>query len=281
MSWDQLEKIFNRSLQHSLSRKKILFIFPLLVLCGLLIVLCRALSIGAGKWILLSLTFLPVFLSSGILLAGGVVLTRVYHHELKKVTFSYVKILHRSFQILVNISYLSLPLLLAYLLLWTIMGVFYLLRELPAIGDLVGVVLAFGPFLLVLGVIVLGLFNLVVLFFVTPEAALKTGVRLKLIESVYFRLREGIFSHVVFLVVGMFPLSICLGILYAAASVTGSSFFYGSNAFSIVLQSFFIMIPFCALLSPSVIFFFNFSTECFLLNQRKVALPESQQSFHS
>ena len=277
MSWEQLEKIFNRSMQYSLSRKKILFIFPLLILCGLLIVLCRALSIGAGEWILLSLTFLPIFLSSGVLLAGGVVLTRVYQHELKKTEFSYRKILHRSWQMLVNISYLSLPLLLAYLLLWTVMGVFYLLRELPGIGDFIGVVLAFGPFLLVLGVILLGLFNLVVLFFVTPEAALKTGVRLKLIESVYLRLKGGVFSNVVFLVIGVFPLALCLGILYLAASVTGSSFFSGSNALSLVLQSFFIMIPFCALLAPSVIFFFNFSAECFFLNQRKISLSEPHQ----
>lgn len=274
MSWDQVEKIFNRSLQHSLSKKKMLFVFPLLILCGLLIVLCRALSIGAGEWVLLSLTFLPVFLSSGVLLAGGVVLIRVYHHELKKTEFSYRKILQRSWQMLVNISYLSLPLLLAYLLLWTVMGVFYLLRELPGIGDFIGVVLSFGPFLLVLGVLLLGLFNLVVLFFVTPEAALKTGVRLKLIESVYLRLKSGVFSNLVFLVIGVFPLLLCLGILYFAAVVTGSSFFSESNSVSLVLQWFFIMIPFSALLSPSVIFFFNFSAECFFLNQRKVALPE-------
>lgn len=278
MSLDQIEKIFNRSLQYTLSRKKFLFVFPLLVLCGLLIVLCRALSIDTGRWIQLSLSFLPLFLSSGILLAGGVVLIRVYHHELKKTEFSYIKILRRSWQMLINISYLSLPLVLAYLLLWTVMGVFHLLREVPAVGNFISVILSFGPFLLVLGVILLGLFNVVVLFFVTPEAALKTGVKLKLIEGVYLRLRGGVFSNIVFLIVGFFPLLLCLGVLYLAAAVTGASFFSESNSTSLVLQWFFMMIPFCALLSPSVIFFFNFSAECFFLNQRKVELPESHQS---
>lgn len=269
MNWERLEKIFDRSLSHSLSKKKFFFTFPAIAACGLLIIFCKILSIGAGQWVTLSLTFLPIFLSSGLMLATGVVLTRVYYHEIKGTPFSVKKILKKSWQMLMNISYLGLPLLLAYLLLWTFMGVFYLIRELPGIGDMIGIVLAFGPFLLVLGAILLGLFSLVVLFFVTPEAALKTGVRLKLAEAVYYRLKVHVFSNCIMLIVGMIPLVLCLGILYLAAHITGGSFFQDSKPLSLTFQWFFVMLPFCGLLTPSVIFFFNFATECFLFASRK------------
>lgn len=281
MSWEQLEKIFDRAISHSLSRKKILVVFPLLVLCGLVLILCQALSIGAGDWVVLSLRFLPIFLSSGVLLAGGCVLIRMYHHDLKGTECHLKAILQKSWQMLVNISYLALPLLLAYLLLWTALGLFYLLKEIPGVGNVIGTVLAFGPFLLVLASIMLSVCSVVVLFFVTPEAALKTGVRLKLIEGVYSRLRQGVFSHLAFLVMGALPLAICLGILYLAAAVTGASFLAESHTFSLVLQRFFIMIPFCALLAPSVIFFFNFATESFLLSQKKISLQSPQTHSHS
>ncbi|MCH9630752.1 MAG: hypothetical protein S4CHLAM37_07560 [Chlamydiia bacterium] len=269
MNWDILEKIFDRALSHSFSRKKFFFTFPTIAACGLLIIFCKILSMGSGDWVTLSLTFLPIFLSSGFLLATGVVLTRVYHHEIKGTSFSFRKVLKRSWQMLMNISYLALPLLLAYLLLWTFMGVFYLLKELPGIGDMIGIVLAFGPFLLVLGAIVLGLFNLIVLFFVTPEAALKTGVKLKLAEAVYLRLKKNIFSNTIMLMVGMIPLVVCLAILYLAAHITGGSFFQDSTPLSLTFQWFFVMLPFCALLTPFVVFFFNFATECFVYSSKK------------
>jgi hypothetical protein len=76
----------------------------------------------------------------------------------------------------------------------------------------------------------------------------------------------------------MIPLAFCLGILYIAASMTGASYFSSSHTGSLMMQWFFVMIPFCALLSPSVIFFFNFSTECFFLNQKKLSLAETHKA---
>ena len=250
---------------------------PILVLCGLLIVVCRALALGAGDWVLLSLTFLPVFLSSGVLLAAGVVLIRVYFQEFKTQELNFKATLQRSWQVLINVSYLSMPLLMVYLLLWTLMGVFYLLKELPALGDFLSVILAFAPFLLILGSMLLGLFNIVMLFFVTPAVALKTGVRFKLIEVVYARLRQGVFSNCLYLILALLPLTLCVGLLWIAAQVTGASFFAGLGVLSQIFQWFFVMIPFATLLSPSVIFFFNFSTECFLLQSRKENIASEEE----
>ena len=132
MTFEDIEHIFNRALSLSFSRKKLLFMFPVLVVCGLMIVFCRALAVNAGQWVVLSLTFLPIFLSSGLLLASGVVLARIYHHEVKMIPLSFRKILAQSWELLIGVSYLTLPLLLAYLFLWMIMGIFYLLKEIPA-----------------------------------------------------------------------------------------------------------------------------------------------------
>jgi len=278
MSWEQLEKMFDRAMQHSFSKKKLFITALLLVVCGLFFILCQALAVGASGWMFLSLTFLPIFLSSSILLAGGSILTRMYHHDLKGIPCSLTKTLTKSWQMLLNMSYLALPLLLIYLVLWMVMGLFYLLKELPAVGEAVGVILSFGPFLLVLGSLVLSFFTLMVLFFVTPDAALKTGVRLRLVEGVYARWKQGMLANLVLLVVGMMPLAISLGILYLAAAMTGNNFMEHSGAVSSVLQHFFIMIPFCALLTPSVVFFFNFSTESFLFNQKKISLQNSSST---
>lgn len=197
MTFADIEYIFNRALRFSFSKKKFLFMFPILVVCGLMLVFCRALAVNAGQWVILSLTFLPIFLSSGLLLAAGVVLARVYHHEVKMIPLSFKKILVQSWELLIGVSYLTLPLLLAYLFLWMVMGIFYLLREIPALGDVLGVVLAFGPFLLVLGSLILSFFNFFLLFFATPHIALNSRLKLKLAEDVYNRFKENIFPSLV------------------------------------------------------------------------------------
>lgn len=271
MTWHEIEHIFNRALKFSFSRRKLLLMFPVLLVCGLMTVFCRAVAIHAGQWVVLSLTFLPIFLSSGLLLAAGVVLTRVYHHEVKMIPLSYRKILGQSWELLVGVSYLTLPLLLSYLLLWVLMGVFYLLKEIPALGETLGVLLAFGPFLLVLGSLVLSFFNLFLLFFATPHIALQSGMKLKIAEQVFKRFTRNIFSNVTLFLIGMIPLLITVGILCLAAVLTGMNFFIRTETLAIALQWFFIMIPFTALLAPGILFFFNFAVESYVMMQKKYA----------
>lgn len=269
MTFEEIEHIFNRALRFSFSKKKLLFMFPVLVICGLMLVFCRALAVGAGQWVVLSLTFLPIFLSSGLLLAAGVVLARVYHHEVKMIPLSYKKILAESWELLIGVSYLTLPLLLAYLFLWMLMGIFYLLKEIPALGDVLGVILSFGPFLLVLGSLLLSFFNLFLLFFATPHIALKSRLKLKLAEEIYSRFKENLFSNIALFVVGLIPLLLGVGILSLAAFLTGMNFFIKTETLAVALQWFFVMIPFCAMLAPGILFFFNFAVESYALIQKK------------
>ncbi|MCP5506000.1 MAG: hypothetical protein H7A38_03855 [Chlamydiales bacterium] len=269
MTFEELEHIFNRALRFSFSKKKLLFMFPVLVICGLMLVFCRALAVGSGQWVVLSLTFLPIFLSSGLLLAAGVVLARVYHHEVKMIPLSFKKILAQSWELLIGVSYLTLPLLLAYLFLWMLMGVFYLLKEIPALGDVLGVILSFGPFLLVLGSLLLSFFNFLLLFFATPHIALKSKLKLKLAEEIYSRFRENLFSNIALFVMGLIPLLLGVGILSLAAFLTGVNFFIKTETLAVALQWFFVMIPFCAMLTPGILFFFNFAVESYALLQKK------------
>ncbi|MEI6242792.1 MAG: hypothetical protein WCP39_05240, partial [Chlamydiota bacterium] len=87
--WKDLELCFHRAFFLSFTKKKFLLVFPVLVLCGILVVFCRALAFGSSNWISMSMTFLPMFLSSGILLSLGVFLIRIYHHEVKNLKFHY------------------------------------------------------------------------------------------------------------------------------------------------------------------------------------------------
>ncbi|MCB1081655.1 MAG: hypothetical protein KDK63_00765 [Chlamydiia bacterium] len=269
MTFEEIERIFNRALRFSFSKKKLLLMFPVLVVCGLMLVFCRALAVNAGHWVVLSLTFLPIFLSSGLLLSAGVVFARIYTHEVKMIPINIKKLFSESWELLVGVSHLTLPLLLAYLFLWMLMGIFYLLKEIPALGDVLGVVLSFGPFLLVLGSLLLSFFNLFLLFFATPHIAVKARFKLKLIEEVYRRFKENLFSNLALFVMGMIPLLLGVGVLTLAAFLTGISFFIKAETLAVALQWFFVMIPFCAMLSPGILFFFNFAVESYALMEKR------------
>ncbi len=267
--WDQVEPIFNRALKFSFSKKKLLFVFPVLILCGVLVVVCRALSVGAGSWVWVSLAFLPLFLCAGILLAAAVPLIRIYHDEVKGKPLKYRETIVRSWGLMTGISSLTVPLILAYLVLWIILGVFYLAKGIPKVGHTLGVILSFAPFLLIFGSLVLSVMSLLLLFFMTPQVALKSEMRWELAEEMLYRLKENFFSHLLMLILGLVPLLIAVGFLILAAAMTGLTYFTAESAWAVALQWFFMMIPFAALVSPATIFFFNFAAESFVWMQKR------------
>jgi hypothetical protein len=169
----EIAAIFNRALAYAWDRSKWLLTFSALALCGLLVVFSKGLALSANTWFAQGLAFLPIFLSSGILFALGIVLIRAYHNEVKQIPFNYRKIASQSWEMMLSAINFTIPVILFYLALWVLLGVFLLLRELPFVGDFFGVVLAFAPFLLNLGALLLCVLMLVALFFGTPVVALK------------------------------------------------------------------------------------------------------------
>ncbi len=190
MDFQELSFIFNRALALTFSKKKLFFVFCVLALSGLLVVFFRGLALHAGHWVQLSLTFLPIFLCTGILLSMGILLIRIYHDEIKKGGANYFNIFSRSWEIIIGASYFAIPIILGYLLLWMLLGIFFLLGEVPAVGEFFSVILSFAPFLINLGTLILCLLSLSLLFFISPLIAFKGLERGAILQIVVKRLKR-------------------------------------------------------------------------------------------
>lgn len=270
MDLSDIQFIFNRAWSLTFTRKKLLSVFIVLMMCGLLVVFFRSLALHSGQWVSLSLIFLPIFLSAGVLLSTGVILIRIYHDEIKQRPLSYRAIIGNSWDLLIGTAYLSVPIILGYLLLWMLLGIFFLLNDIPGIGGFFGVILAFAPFLLNLGALVLCILSLSTLFFVAPVVALRGVNRIQLSQALAARLQHNLFLNLFLATIAASPLLLLSGILTLAAFMTGAICYNCSNPIYFALQWFFIMIPFTAILAPAVIFFFNFAAEAHVLIRKQM-----------
>lgn len=263
MSWTDLERMFNRAFCFTFSRRKLLFIAPILLSCGVLIVLSKAMAMGASGWVRTSLYFLPLFFCSILLISAGVVLVRIYHDEVKGLAVAYRETIKGSLELIVQVAYLGMPLMLSYILLWTVLGVFYLLQELPLLGKFLGVVLSFGPFLLLLGSFLLTVLAVHMLFYLTPLVALRSIAHVQILEDLFKRFMANPFTNTVLFLVALFPCGLISVLMTLAALMTEESYLSQSH-FIGGMDLFFIMLPFSLLLAPAVIFFFNFATESYV-----------------
>jgi len=269
MTFTAIQQMFNRAFLLSLSFKKWLLSFVVLALCGVLVVFCRGLAVHAGYWVALSLTFLPLFLSAGVFLSLGIVLIRYYHDEVKKKEAHFKWVLQKSWDLLIGSVYFSVPLILCYILLWMLLGVFLLLQQIPGIGPFFGVILSFAPFLINLAILFLCVATFVLLFFLTPVVALKGLNRNVVFNQLAQHLQGDPFSNLILFMIALIPLVLVLLLVTTAAYLTGTICSECNDALSVVLQWFFVMLPFTALLTPSVIFFFNFAAESYVWQRKR------------
>ena len=261
MSLELFQRLFQKSWQ-KIDQKKCLLVFFSLCVCGLLVVFTRVVAINAGSWINLSLSFAPVFLIGGLLFALGILLIKTYQKEKKGEEISYLKIALGSWKAMATVTYITLPMLLLCLLCWLVLGVFFLLKEIPGVGDLVGVFLSFAPFVLILSALFLIFLNIALLFFLTPELSKNETLDTKLFMRIYTRIVSDPLMSFMGLIVAMLPIGFILLFLVSAAVLTQKSYLVSESPILIGLKWFFLMLPFNALLTPMIIFFFNFSEEC-------------------
>jgi hypothetical protein len=261
MNWIELERAFTRAVLLSFSRKKMILTFPSLIFCGVLIVFCRAVAFDANNWIAMSLTFLPILLSSGVLFALGVLLIQAHDRETKRLSFSLRDLIFNSADSIISTSFLSIPSVLAYLCFWILMGVFYLFKEIPLIGDFFSVVFSFCPFLLIFSSLCLCLANLTLLFFAAPLLAFQPAKGIRLTQQFLQTMTNRLLTRLILLAMALIPIGFAAALLSFAAVLTRGSFLIGEKSVSVALEWFFIMLPFAALLTPAVIFFFNFAAE--------------------
>ncbi len=269
MTLSDIQFIFNRAFSKSFTLKKLGLVFLVLALCGVLVVFFRGLAFNAGHWLTLSLSFLPIFLCAGFLLSAGILLIRIYHDEIKNKTIKYGDVFAKSWEIVLGASYFSVPIILCYLLMWMLLGIFFLLRDIPMFGQFFAVLLSFAPFLINLGSILLCLLNFALLFFVAPVIALKGFNKMQISKVLVNRLQKDPFSNFLFAIIASLPLLFVVGILSIAAFLTGTICYVCEQPIYTVLQWFVIMIPFTALLTPAIVFFFNFAAEAHVLLQKE------------
>jgi hypothetical protein len=260
-----IQRIFNRAFLMTFSARKLLIVAAILALCGLVEVFFRSLTLHAGRWVMMSLTFVPLFLCTGVMLSAGIWLIRVYHDEIKGRVVKYSEVLAKSWEVIVGASYFAIPILMSYLLLWMMLGIFILLKAMPGVGDFFVAILAFAPFLLNLASLLLCILSVTLLYLITPVVALKGTSRLQLAKIVTQRLRSDLFTNLLLGGVALLPLCISVAILGTAALLTESMCLACEKPVYTIVQSFFIMIPFAALLAPAVVFFFNFAAEAHVL----------------
>lgn len=265
MKLEDVRFLFNRAISLTFIWKKFLLTFFTLVACGSLMVFFRGLSLYTGNWMSMSLTFLPIFFGMTVLLSLGVILIRVYHDEVKQKSFNYRRVIVNSWDILIGSSYFSVPLLLCYLILWILLGVFVLLSEIPTIGPFFISVLAFGPFLLNFGTVALILLGLAMLFLVTPPLALRGLDRKYVSRVVIQRIVSDLFSNIFLAFVAIFPFLFLASMLWFTFSLTDAVLVTPIEPQTRILYWFFMMIPFTAIITPAVILFFNIAVESHVL----------------
>lgn len=273
MNWADIEKAFNRAMFSSFSRKKTILAFPVLFLCGIFIVFCRAVAFEASDWIAMSLLFLPILLCSGFLLTLGTLLIKIHYHESKQLTLDLRRLISGSLDLILGTSYLSIPPVLVYLFLWILLGLFFLLKEIPFIGDFFSVVFSFAPFLLIASSLILCLFNLGLLFFVAPAAALQPFKRVSFAKRILDSFKARLLSSLSLFLIALVPIGFIVTLLILAALLTNGTFLTAERSLTVALEWFFIMIPFCAILTPAVIFFFTFAAESYQILNPPILFP--------
>jgi hypothetical protein len=267
MNWTSLETAFQKAFRGSFSYRQCLTAFVALVSSGSLTVLCWALSYKAPAWISLSLFFVPIFASFAILLIAGMILCKMYLQEDRRSDFSFEQILFWAKEIFISIASLVRSFLFIYLIVWSAMGVFFLLKALPWIGEFLSIFLSIGPFLFIFASFLLCFASVVFVFFVAPMATLDTIRSGTLLHKVWQIWQGHILSALLLLFLSAIPFLFTTILLYFSAMLTNTSFFSSESSLSIAMQRFLLMIPFVAILTPSLVFFFHFAVESLRLKR--------------
>jgi len=266
MTLSEIKFLFNRAWSHTFSLKKFYLSFPVILLVGFISLFCLAFTNKQGGLISSSLIFLPIFLSLGIVLALGVVLSRIYYKEVKKNEVSYSSIIAKSTQVLVGALLLSVPSILVFVSLIVIMGVFSLIGNIPTVGEAFHVIFGFAPFLVVLTLLLLSVLSLLILFFLSPTVALKTGSPLDIAKNVYQKFIKDPFTNIILFMIGIIPALFVLTLILIAASL--SNVHRVDNALYFLMQWIFMMVPTALIMTAPILFFFNFATESYAFKLR-------------
>lgn len=268
MNLADIQFIFNRALSWSFDKKKWLLIFSVLMACGLVTVFCQALSLHSFKWVSNSLFFLSFFISAGFCFALGIMLIGIYRNEVKNKSLKYREIFMSSWDLFIGTVYFTLPIVLGYLLLWMLLTIFTLLYYIPGAGFFLGALFSFIPFILNVGIILLFFFNIALLFVMVPVLSFNGLDKNKILDALKRRGAD-FFSNIVLGMISIFPLLIVFSLLFWGWKLTTAPCADCEESYFFIIQEFMMIIPFAAILAPTVAFFFNFAAEAHLFLQKR------------
>lgn len=265
MSFEQFEGQFNRAFLLSFKLKRLLFLFIALAICGLIAIFFRTLAIYSGPWMAMNLCYLPLLIGTAILMASGVILVRAYPDEIKDGGVSYREMMSHSWQRMLVGSYFALPLILAYIILWLFLGIFVLLSYIPSVGPFFAALLAFVPFLINCAILSLCVLAICLLFFILPRFSLG-NINPRLLPEMFFHnFWKNPLQHLALLTVGIIPAILVFCFLSYATCMTIRALNLPWGSLHEALMMLMILIPFLGILTPAVLFFFNFATEAYQL----------------
>ncbi|MFA6119118.1 MAG: hypothetical protein WCT85_05810 [Parachlamydiales bacterium] len=269
MKFNDLEKILKRAFRHSFQLKKVLFAYPFLFLCGLVVVLFRSIAFVATNWIVFSLIFVPIFFSISIFSILGVILCKIYYNEVKNQRKSYIEIFKSSTQNIVDSLQITIPPFLIFLIFNLIFGLLVMIKEIPHVGSFIGSSISFLPFLLVLSTIAVCIISFLTIFFATPGLSIKTRNKIVVLKEAYIDFKKDLFTHIIYFLIGISAGLLVFLILFISIKLTKLTFVIPMDIYNIVFQWLSIMTLFVLFLTPFVIFFFNFSMEVYNFSQTK------------
>ena len=269
MNFNTIAPLFRRAWSSVFSIQKSLLTFSALTLCGLLCIFFGGIAAHRGAWMTQTLLFLPIFLSIGILIPLGILLIRIYHHEVKHKKVFFRSLFLTSWGKLLHASALSLPFVLIHLILSLLIGCFLLFQEIPLLGSFLSILLGFIPFLIYLATLVLLCAGLLLLFIGSSFLALREESEQSLALLALKRLRTDPWGNISLLILGLVPLGISLLFLLPSLHWASALTLEPATHLGSMLSAFFLMLPFSALLSPGVIFFFQFAAEAHAFFQRQ------------
>jgi len=261
MKFSEFEQMLHSAARHTISKKKIIYTALVLLACSLFMIFAMAVSLYTGSWVSSGLYFVPFFLSLSLLMALGVIVIRRYHDEIKERDVALKDLVLNSWSTVLGALSLFVPVILGYLALWMGQGIFLVCASIPFLGQFFATIFAFVPFLLNVATLLLGIGVLYLLFCVTPILSLTNLFQQGQFTQVFRQAIQMGFTRALFFVSALTPLLISLLILSMSFSMTMALLAEQQAILDRVLQWFFIMVPFSMLLSPAVIFFFNFATE--------------------
>ncbi len=256
----ELEAVLEIAVRRSLTRRSLAITWIALLISGLIFVFCHAISLEIHPWARLGFTFLPYFLSSWVLLLLGALL-------INRKSLSWKATALESLDPLLHTTLLALPSLLLYMISWIALGFFFLIQQIPLLGNILGTILSIGPYLLILALLGLLLIQSLLLFFAPPLIGTNALSPLQFLSQLRAYLTTKPLRHLLCFCIGWIPVLLWAGILFAALQLTETVYLSMQSSLSLGFNLFFLMIPITFFLTPTIAFLFYFSHESYKLNK--------------